>query len=491
MGVEYLSSYLRSFGHSVSLVFDPQLFKDDFSNIGNSVFADRTSRLKDILISEVIDSEPDLVAFSAVTDQYRWALDFAKDIKEKREDLPVIFGGIHPTSVPDIVIKNPEVDIVCVGEGEEAFLELVNSLDDYKKKRNLTIKNLWFKKDGQIYKNPVRDLNQELDRLPFPDKDLFYDKLPAFKLQYNLLTGRGCPYRCSYCCNNFLYKTYKDRGRYLRRRGVANVIEELRSAKQKYKFPLVFIRDEVFIYDIKWLREFAKEYRKEINIPFKCFAHPSVSSAEVVYELKEAGCIYVSMGIQSANEQSRKSVLFRTDTNAQIESAMALFHKAGIKVNIDHIAGIPGEGEKEMAEAAGFYSKIRPDVVTYFWLTLYPRTEMVDIFKARRLATEDEITKIEEGLGSSDFMGGSVSAEKKKTFLEFRSLLCYIPLLPEFIVKIILKYKLYRFMAIKSIFLSSLLPRLLLAPFNNDIRAWVAEIGYNIGKIKYVKNKLR
>lgn len=490
LGIKYISSYVKAHGHSSHLVFDPRLFQNDQIKNLSKLVQKRNVELREILVDEVLASNPDIVAFSVVTDFYQWALDFASDIKKKREDLPIIFGGIHPTSVPDIVIKQPQVDMVCVGEGEEAMLELLNDINEYISKRKLCIKNLWFKCDNRVYENKIRELTQDLDKYPFPDNDLFYNEFPEFKLQYNIITGRGCPYQCTYCCNNFLAKMYRDNGKYLRRRSVDNVIEELKIVKKKIKSPLIFFRDEVFIYNLPWLKEFSERYRTEIAVPFKCFTHPSLCSQEIIRELHKAGCVYVSMGIQSATEKTRKNILHRYDTNNQIENAMNLFHRYKISVNVDQIAGIPGEGEQELIEAAKFYDKIRPGIITYFWLTLYPRTDMVQIFREQGLASEEEINKFENGQGHSDFLGGSVK-ENKDLFMQFRTLLCYIPLLPSFVVKLILKFKLYRFMALKSLALSTLLPRLILAPFNSDVSAWIAELGYEYGKMKYVRRKLQ
>jgi radical SAM superfamily enzyme YgiQ (UPF0313 family) len=489
LGIEYLSSYLKSKGHETSLFLDPRLFQEDFQRVNSKLIFSLSDKLNNILLRELAEYAPDLIGFSVTTDQYQWALEFAGKIKKAGIKAPIIFGGIHPSSVPELVIKRPEVDIVCVGEGEEALLELAENVGNYKNGKRPAIKNLWFKYGNEVVKNDLRMLNEDLDSLPFPDKDMFYRHIPEFALQYNIISGRGCPFKCTYCCNNHLNRLYKDRGRYLRRRGVDNVIEELVIAKQKYKPPLISFRDEVFAYDLKWIKDFSAKYREKINIPFKCYANPGLVSEELVAELKKAGLEYVAMGVQTVNENSRKNILHRFETNEQVKRSIEWFHKYGISVNVDHIAGIPGEGLDEMIEAVNFYKNAKPDVLTYFWLTLYPGTDMVDIFKERNMITDEEMLRTSEGLGNSDFLGGNVK-ENYETFKQFRTFLSYLPLMPVSLIDFILKHRLYRYMAFDSVFFTSVMPRLLKVPSSNDFKAWVFEIGRNIGKFKLVFKKL-
>lgn len=185
--------------------------------------------------------------------------------------IPIVFGGIHPTCVPEEVIKNDFVDFVIRGEGEYALLDLVNSLDSGG--FNYEIKSVWFKKNGEIIRNPLHPLIQDLDKLPFPDKELFCREDSNFKTGHLLMTGRGCFYRCTFCMNNFLKSLYPGE-RYVRRRSVDNVILELEIVKNKYSISQIEICDDLFCYDKKWLKEFSKKYSDKINIPFHIFAHP-------------------------------------------------------------------------------------------------------------------------------------------------------------------------------------------------------------------------
>ena len=257
LGVEYLSAVLKSRSHKTKLFFEPSLFNDSLLKIG---FLSRLFSFKSIITKELENFKPGLVCFSTISDYYVNACDLAKSIK-KSINVPVVFGGIHPTSVPEEVIKNSFVDYVVVGEGEYALLDLISALE--KNKDATSIANIWTKKNKRVIRNPVRPLIENLDNLPFSDKELFYEKAPFLASRYTTVTSRGCPFRCTYCNNSYLQKLYSG-SKYFRRRSVDNVIEELKLAKKKYKPRWIIFHDETFTINTNWLKEFAYKYRKEI-----------------------------------------------------------------------------------------------------------------------------------------------------------------------------------------------------------------------------------
>ena len=201
IGIEYLSAVLKTAGHQTEIVFDPRLFRAHRKDYSNKLLA-KIFNYRKYLLQQIVQHKPGLIAFSVVSADYLWACEFARDIK-KLLPVPIAFGGIHPTSVPERVIKNDFVDFVVQGEGEHALLDLVNCLEageiDY------SIKNIWFKRNGEVISNPCRPFIQDLDSLPFADKDLFYHKVGyPFTIGHYCMARRGCHNNCTYCCNNFL-----------------------------------------------------------------------------------------------------------------------------------------------------------------------------------------------------------------------------------------------------------------------------------------------
>ncbi len=441
LAVEYLSSILKSHGHSVYLAFDSKLFS---TTIIKNTLGKKLLDIKDILIKEIVLSKPDLVAFSVLTGDYLWAIDTAKSLKEKI-NTPIIFGGIHPTSVPEEVISNECVDIVCIGEGEHPLVELADSL---KSGLDYSIKNLWFKKNGKVIKNEMRPL-LDLDSLPFLDKEIFYSKVPLYKKIYVTMVSRGCPYECTFCCNNILKKIYKGKGRYFRIRSVENVMEELNVAKEKYKPKYFSFPDDIFTSNRAWLEQFITRYKKEINKPFLCYTHTKFINEEIAKLLKYGGCFWLNIGIQTASENNRRKILKRIESNEEIAQAAESCHKAKLKFSIDHIFNIPYEGEKEYIEALNFYNKLRPSIINSFYLRYYPKTEIIDVAKEAGIINNDVVKDIERGRYFIPFTvsigGGSQSKfyNKEKTHNNFLFLFSALPLIPKKLMDKIIEKKWY------------------------------------------------
>ena len=171
-----------------------------------------------------------MVAFSSTTHQYPYIERYARDLKEARPGLVSVIGGTHPTLVPEEVSACPAFDAVCVGEGEYPLRDLVERLDqgrDY-----ADVQNLWVRRGDEVIRNPMRPLIADLDELPYVDRDLFdYEQMLAENDGWvDIMSGRGCPYNCSYCCNPGLKKRYHGLGRYVRFRSVEHIMGELAPA---------------------------------------------------------------------------------------------------------------------------------------------------------------------------------------------------------------------------------------------------------------------
>lgn len=434
LGIEYLSAVLKEHGHITDLVLDPCLFNESVLYIPtlSKIFSYKKS-----VIKQIVKSKPDLVAFSVISDRYGWACELASQIKS-RISVPVVFGGIHPTSVPEIVIKNNFVDFAIVGEGEYALLDLVHALE--KKDKDYPIPNVWYKKNGQIIKNDLRPLIQNLDEIPFPDKELFYRE-PPFKYSpsYSIITARGCPCTCSYCNNDFLKLLYKNKGRYLRRRSVGNVIEELKIAKYKYKKSNIVFDDELFTYDLKWLKDFSIQYKREVDLPSFCWIHPKSVNEEIVSYLKLISCNEVEMGVQTLNLRTQKEILNRPIVSEeQIKKTINLLKASDILITTDNIIGLPGENDEDYIKLLKFYNETRPGRVRIFYLRYYPKTSIID----KSNLDKEKVREIESGLEGRPFtIKGHVF---NKTLAKFRLAFLLIHLAPKKLVDFIIDKKIFK-----------------------------------------------
>lgn len=440
IAIESLSSVLKRDGHTVKLVFDPGLF-DDKQYLDVPLLKKLFSRKTDV-VRKIVESRPDLLCFSVGTDNYLWACEIARKVKETI-DVPIIFGGIHVTAVPERVIRNDFVDMVCIGEGEEAMSELARSMADGRWDRS--IRNIWFKDDGRIIKNPVRPLIQDLDSLPYPDKELFEEHIPIRNGKYMMITSRGCPYRCTYCYNNVLRKTIYGRERkYIRQRSVGSVIDELKFMRNKYNIKNVAFMDDCFVANRRWFREFARRYREEIALPYSCMAYTGQIDDEIGELLKESGCNRMMFGIQTMDKNTRESILKRSfETDEKIKKAIDVCDRFGIPYSLDHIFGIPFADNEEHKKTAMFYSTTNAIRVCCYALFYYPRTEITDYGLEAGIITKEDVDNIEEGKARLYVYGSSLRDDELKTFRALRNFYSLLPLLPTSVLHFLLKTDLF------------------------------------------------
>lgn len=386
IGIEYLSSILKKDGHETSLVFSPIRTKSD-----DSLFKKIFFKTDHELANEILSENPDIVAFSAITDLYGRMLGVAKKIKRLNPQLKIIFGGMHTTSVPEIVIAEPCVDYICIGEGLDAFPELINAL-----KKNIysyNIPNIWAKKNNEIIKTPLRPLKKDITDLPLPDKNLFMDKYPIrTKTAYLIFSAFGCPYNCSFCGNSVTKKLYDKN--LIRRRDIQNIINELLIAKNQYKSQMIVFLDDIFTLDIKWLKEFCREYKTKIGLPFVCHIHTRCITPEMTAVLEEANCCYALLGIQSTSEHIRNDILKRNESNAEIVTAINLFKESKIKLFSTIMYDLPTETDEDLINMMYFLNKYPPATILPYKLRYYPGIEIIDIARKLNVLTDEDVKKI-------------------------------------------------------------------------------------------------
>lgn len=365
LGPMCLSAFLKKYGHEVDIY------------VGG---VDKP------LLDSIRNSEPDIVAFSCTTGNHLWARDIARSLKETMDILTIV-GGPHPTFFPEL-INDAGVDIICRGEGEHALLELADCID--KRKDFTTIKNLWVKKAGKVYKNDLRPLIEDLDTLPFPDRDLYSKYAPLDKMTLKkFMTSRGCPYSCSFCFNHALKKIYNDKGRYVRRRSVENVISEIETVKEKCNLKIVRFSDDTFTTDHKWLFEFAGQYKKRIQIPYTCLIRANEINEHVVKSLSESGCMLVTFGIETGNEKLRKDILKKNIPNSQIINTGRLLKKYHILFGTSNMVGLPTETLDNIFETLDINIKIGTDLPTCAILQPYLGTQILEFAQSGGLIEDN------------------------------------------------------------------------------------------------------
>ena len=396
IGLRTISACLKARGHQVSVLFIPfhkglfEKFQFNGEKV-NSLAKDIT----DFILKEFFD----LIGFSLTTNFFIPAVIITEAIRKENPDLPVIWGGVHPTVFPETCLKY--VDMVCLGEGEEAMLELVEKIESGKS--YFDIRNIWFRKGNDIIKNDIRNLIEDLNVLPFQDfdinthyivrdghivkmtEDLLYEYMPKWRTEtsngYLAMITRGCPYSCAYCFNHKFNTMYKGKGKIIRTRTISNVIAELAEVLGKYKkFDTVHFTDDAFLTDTNtnWLEEFHSSYKKNINLPFSCISTPEQIKEESFRLLVDAGLCSVQIGIQSGSEKTLK--LFNRHVNKQsFLDKLNIINKFKDKLMpvYDVILDNPYDTEQDLIDTAEFLIQIpKPFQLQLFSLTFFPGTPL-------------------------------------------------------------------------------------------------------------------
>lgn len=346
---------------------------------------------KQEFIKDINKISPDLVCFSSTTNQHNFVKLFSLWIKEEL-NIPILCGGVHTTLSPEEVIADDNIDIICIGEGEYPLFELANNLEDGKTIDN--INNLWIKNDNKIIKNPLRTLIPNLDRLPFPDYDLFdYGKVLA-RNNYTaiFMAGRGCPFNCTYCSNHALRAIYQDKGPYIRHKSVDYLLQEIENITERYNVKRIAFNDDTFTLSSKWTKEFCEKYPKRFNFNFSCNARADIINKKTFPLLKDAGCDMINFGIESGSEWLRKNVLKRDMTNNQIIEAFNNSKKLGMKTYSYSMIGIPFETPVMVQETINLNKLVSPDIMQVSIFYPYPQTELWRICKENGFLTEKHLT---------------------------------------------------------------------------------------------------
>jgi radical SAM superfamily enzyme YgiQ (UPF0313 family) len=374
MGIGYLSAFLKKNGHQTSLINIYKNFE------------------RDLLIARLKEENPDIIGFSSVTPQIHNVITMAQWIKEDGIKSFVICGGIHATLDPQFVINIEGVDAACCGEGEYPLLELCEALQsgrDYSE-----IRNLWVKKDGDIKRKQTRPLIEDLDSLPFPDRELFdrNDFSEERQAQLQLIASRGCPYNCSYCSNHAIKSIYPNKNRYVRFRSVDNIIKEELELKTRYpEIKHYAFEDDILYLNKEWYQEFSEKHRKYVGLPFHSNIHPALINEDSLYYLKYAGCTKIQIGLESGNENVRKNILNRKMSNYKFVEAISLAKKMGFEIFTFNLIGIPDEKPSDILDTIKLNAMIEQDSTQVSILYPFPKTDLYNYAKNRNYISEKKV----------------------------------------------------------------------------------------------------
>lgn len=391
LGLMYLASYLRKFGIASKIavlgIFD----------IEKAVFLKGRVRfgLSDKEINKILQKEnPKIVGITSMYSiYYRDVMEIAQTVKKFNKKIKVVIGGNHPSSYYNFVLKDPNIDFVAIGEGEETFLELCKMILS-KKKNYKKIKGIAFNDRGKIVRNEPRPLIANLDDVPFPARDLinykYYLEAEAnpFQMRYPsaaIFTSRGCPGHCVYCTVRAVW------GRTWRGRSPKNVVDEIEELVNKYGArEIAFLDDSASVDKRRWNAICDEIIRRKLNIKWTTpngIAHWTLDKP-TVKRMHEAGCYRITFGIESGNIETRK-FLGKPYPLSQAKELIEYANHIGMWTICTNIIGFPYEEMNSIRDTVEFAKKSGTDFAAFYHLIPQPTSDVYQYFKKENLLNFD------------------------------------------------------------------------------------------------------
>lgn len=315
-------------------------------------------------IAKIFKIQPDFLLYSAFSSHLPIYNKFDRVIKGYIKSKSII-GGVGPT-FDFSCLDNSSIDAGCAGEGEIALV-------DYVKTGNIQ-RNIFCR--DSLPSNFYSFV--DLDSLPFPDRETIYevDIVRRNSPSKQFLSGRGCPYDCTYCHNHKIKEIFKGCGQMVRKKSIGYLIEEIDSVKKRYPLKNVVFNDDAFILDRKWFLGFCEIFPRKIGVTYTCNIRADLIEEEMVKALKNSRCVGVNWSIESGNDFLRNVILKRRMSKEQILNASHLFNKYKIPFRIGNMIGLPSESLKQMYETLELNIKAKPTLGLANIYVPYPDLEI-------------------------------------------------------------------------------------------------------------------
>ena len=322
--------------------------------------------------NDVVGFEPDLIGIGFMTQTSGRAKEIYDVLRARIPSAKIILGGVGPTVEKEAVFERFKPDAVVVGEGEKTLARIVRG-EPFDQIPGVFLPGRPFQ-PAEIF--------ADLDELPLPA----YECMPDFEKYLcppggirgkwfdrgtpMIMTGRGCPYRCTFCSSHLMFS------RRIRRRKVQSVIEEIRRLHEAYGIDSVYFFDDTFNAPPSWAREFCEALLREpYRIWWGCQVRVNLFDVELGRLMKKAGCVQVDIGVESGSPRVLKAIQ-KDETVEQIEAAFKACHDAGLAPMGTFLVGCPEETMEDVELTRQLVKRIRPSFAEFFYLIPYPGSEL-------------------------------------------------------------------------------------------------------------------
>jgi radical SAM superfamily enzyme YgiQ (UPF0313 family) len=351
LGLAYISAVANNNGHECKIfnadyenkpeyLTQNQLFEN--TNLYKEILNDLSHPIWQEIRSKIEGYKPDFVGITMMTANYKSAIIIA-DIAHELGCRTVV-GGVHPTLAD--INDQTSFDYIIQHEGEFGLLQLPKEFTERRVGSYSFIKHL--------------------DGIPFPDRESYLN--PTEYMDYgNIITGRGCPYSCSYCASPALWN---HRTRY---RSVDNVIEELTLMKKKWN-PVIHFVDDTFTLDKQRVTDICRRMLG-MGLKWVCDTRADCLDRELVALMKLSGCVRIKLGVESGSEKILKSIHKRVDKD-KIRESVSLIKRKHIPLTIYLMAGFPDETDEDLQQTIDFANELEANYNSLSILAPYYGTEI-------------------------------------------------------------------------------------------------------------------
>lgn len=368
LGILSIASYLEQFGLEVHLIdlhaeeIPPQKFREIVRAL-----------------------RPRFVGIEVLSAHFVPAHHVAQICREEVPDVKVAVGGVHAEAEPEQMLRNPCIEVVCRGDGEEVMLDFVQG------KPYREILGLSYRDGGKVRHNPPRPLERDLDKYPFPayhliDFDNYFPPVSAYKdlPAMNVLMTRGCPGKCTFC--NSAMTT-------LRSRSAESMVELIKMLRYRYGVRQIYFYDDTFTSVPKTVRTFCeKMIADKVDVKWICYARGDMFKDPLVELMARAGCHQILVGIESGSDTLMKDI-GKPIKKEHYKDMVDLAHKHGMEVRGSFIIGHLNETRDTMEETLQFAKDIDLDFFQVNILTPYPGTQLYREAKEKGLLLHEEYDK--------------------------------------------------------------------------------------------------
>ncbi|NVM21861.1 MAG: radical SAM protein [Desulfobacterales bacterium] len=366
IGMYYVAAVLRENGYDVEILNWHNIHKDPQK-----------------IVETFAEKKPDVIGFS-VLNANRWGgIEIAGIARKINPKVKIVFGGVAATFLWKHFLGHfPEVDFVVVGEGENAFLNLVRLIEKGDYHDIESIKGIAFRKGKKIVKTKNAPPMKDLDDLPIPARYFDYQ---------HLVSSRGCPGKCTFCGSPKFW------GRRIRFRSPENFVEELQLLYNR-GVAFFYFSDDTFTINKERAVEICRRIlEKRLNIVWVAISRVDHVNEEILSWMRKAGCIQISYGVESGSEKIR-DLLGKPLKADQIKRAFALTHRYGILARAYFIYGSPQETWETIHESIDLIKEIKPFICISYILEIYPGTKLYSDYQKEFKTTDDIWLKKMEGI---------------------------------------------------------------------------------------------